>query len=118
MNTNLEYIEEMFQSFFQKNVEIVLKNKVLKEGKLILFTIRDFYLVFKLQVPNSQRMVLYELPYPFSVVSVGDSEFRLSYILKEYIKNDKALELLSLTRSQKHNQKIYNSEVIVRIKSA
>lgn len=55
--------EDIFLPFFQKNISIVLENKILRQGKLLLFSIKDFYLHFTLHSDNNTKT--FELPYPF-----------------------------------------------------
>lgn len=55
--------EEKFLPFFQKNVNIILDNKILRQGRLLLFCIKDFYLHFTLSCNGVTKT--FELPYPF-----------------------------------------------------
>lgn len=55
--------EKNFLPFFQKNITIILDNKIIRTGRLLLFSIKDFYLHFTLISNNSQKN--FELPYPF-----------------------------------------------------
>jgi hypothetical protein len=74
--------EKQFIPFLQKNINIVLENKTLKQGKLLLFSIKDFYLNFTLLCNNVTKT--FELPYPFATftesLSSGDLvlDYRLS----------------------------------------
>jgi len=56
--------EEYFLPYFQKEISIVIDNKVLRQGKLLLFSIKDFYLHFTLLTNNATKN--FELPYPFN----------------------------------------------------
>jgi hypothetical protein len=55
--------EKNFLPFFQKNITITLENKIIRAGRLLLFSIKDFYLHFTLISNNTQKN--FELPYPF-----------------------------------------------------
>ena len=55
--------EEKFLPFFQKNISIILDNKTLRQGRLLLFSIKDFYLHFTLHCNSFTKT--FELPYPF-----------------------------------------------------
>lgn len=59
--------EKIFLPFFQKNISITLENKTLRQGRLLLFCIKDFYLHFTLQCGSVTKT--FELPYPFKIYS-------------------------------------------------
>ena len=56
--------EKKFLPFFQKNISIVLENKVLRQGRLLLFCVKDFYLHFTISCNGIVKT--FELPYPFN----------------------------------------------------
>lgn len=55
--------EDKFIPFFQKNISIILDSKILRQGKLLLFCIKDFYLHFTINCNDITKT--FELPYPF-----------------------------------------------------
>ncbi len=74
--------EKKFIPFLQKNINIVLENKTLKQGRLLLFCIKDFYLNFTLACNNGTKT--FELPYPFATYmeSASSSILILDYKIK------------------------------------
>jgi hypothetical protein len=58
-----EHLEKHINGLLQRKVEICLNNKTLKTGKLILFSVKDFYICFTLLINNVRK--IYEIPYPF-----------------------------------------------------
>lgn len=74
-------MEEKFVPFFQKNINIVLDNKVLRHGIFLLFSIKEFYLHFTLLTNNVQKN--FEMPYPFDVYkeSPASKELIMDYRL-------------------------------------
>jgi hypothetical protein len=58
-----EKLERHVNGLLQRKVEICLNNKTLKTGKLILFSVKDFYICFTLLINNAKKV--YEMPYPF-----------------------------------------------------
>jgi len=40
-------IEDTINTFLQQEITITNRNKVIKEGRLILFSVKDFHLNFK-----------------------------------------------------------------------
>lgn len=112
MNTNiLETVEREFKNLFQKDLQFKLNNKVLKEGKLILFSFKEFYLHFKLLVkPNNYKQ--FEIPYPFSY-KVEPSQIVFDYTNNSFRKNNKEIDfLLKLLKKNKHS-KFYDNTLII-----
>lgn len=104
--------EDKFLPFFQKDISIVLENKTLRQGKLLLFSIKDFYLHFTLLTNNNTKV--FELPYPFFTFTEPSSSYILvlDYSLKCFTRDlpeitDRAL---ALTKKEKH-MKFFNNEI-------
>jgi hypothetical protein len=106
--------EEKFLPFFQKEISIVLDNKVLRQGKLLLFSIKDFYLHFTLLLNNNTKV--FELPYPFFTYmeSVTSKTLVLDYSLKSFTRelSDISEKANSLCKKEKH-MKFFNN--IIRV---
>jgi len=99
--------EDFFVPFFQKNISIVLDNKVLRHGKLLLFCIKDFYLNFTLLLNDSTKV--FELPYPFNtyIESLTSSTLVLDYKYNTFIRDqleidDTARPLLTKNKHMKY----------------
>ena len=56
MLTN-ELFEKVFGKNFQRHVKLVLNNKVIREGKLLLFAPKDFYLLFTLEINEKHKVI-------------------------------------------------------------
>jgi hypothetical protein len=63
MMMKAEQLEKAINSLLQQRVNFSINNKIIKSGKLILFCIKDFYLVFTISVNHSKKM--FEIPYPY-----------------------------------------------------
>lgn len=63
----VEQLEKTINSFLQQKISFSVNGKTIKSGKLILFCIKDFYLVFTLTVNQSKK--IFEIPYPYSFAS-------------------------------------------------
>ena len=63
----VDQIEEVFKRSLQREVCIMLNRKVLKQGRLTLFTLKGFCLTFKIQIPDSKKTAIVELPFPFKI---------------------------------------------------
>lgn len=61
----VERIEQAVNLFLQRKIVFTINNKPVKSGKLMLFAVKDFYLVFTILVQNTKK--IFEVPYPFGV---------------------------------------------------
>lgn len=115
MNIEIAQAEHLFNSLLQKEISISLDGKVLKEGKLILFSIKTFYLNFKFKSKlNSEKMPIMELPFPFRVTNKCGSII-LSYRIDDFINKNIDMDCaLSMCMPQKPS-KLLNSEVKIRV---
>jgi hypothetical protein len=105
--------EELFLPFFQKNISIIIDNKTLRQGRLLLFSIKDFYLHFTLL--NDKVTKTFELPYPFGTYmeNLTSKILLLDYKLKTFTKGlpniDEKTKTLFL-KKEKH-MKFFDSYV-------
>lgn len=104
-------IEDYFKYFLQRDIVVSVDSKIIKEGKLILFNQKDYYLNFNLKNSN-QEQKKFELPYPFEVIQ-KENYLILSYNLQSISKNDSNLYYKLMTLSKKHNCRYYNSKILI-----
>ena len=71
-------IEHAINTFLQKQINFVVENKSIKKGRLVLFNVKDFHLIFILKINNEQKR--YEIPYPFNVY-FEDKKIVLDYTI-------------------------------------
>ena len=104
--------EEKFLPFFQKNISIVLDNKTLRQGRLLLFSIKDFYLHFTLSCNNITKT--FELPYPFRTYtdSISSNILILDYKMISFTQdlNDILEKAKPLFNKDKH-MKFFNNVI-------
>ena len=64
----MQHIEQIFNKLLQHNIVFTSgESKIYKEGKLIMFKVKDFYLIFSIKIGNSIKVV--ELPYPYKIIT-------------------------------------------------
>jgi len=104
-------IESKFNYFLQRDVVFSMDNKIIKEGKLILFSQKDYYLIFHLKNSNGDNKK-YELPYPFNI-DREKNYLTFDYKIESISKNDSELyyRLLSLNKNQV--SRFYNNKVMM-----
>jgi len=108
---NMVELENDLKDIFQKNIKFVLNEKVLKEGRLILFSFKEFYLHFKLQTENNSYKN-FEIPCPFSY-TVKNNCLEFDYKNSTFTKNDKDIEFLVKLVKKNKTSKYYNNTLII-----
>jgi len=106
-------LEKDISSIFQKNLKFKINNKVLKEGKLILFSFKEFYLHFKLCLSSNNYKHI-EIPYPFDY-RIEEKKIYFDYTNRTLIKNNKELDtLIKLVKRHKFS-KFYDNTLIIEL---
>lgn len=108
-------LEKKLSYFLQRDLVFSVDSKILKEGKLILVSVKDYYVQFYLKSGSENK--LFELPYPFDIEMMNG--YALFYYDIESISHgdvDLYYRLLSL--SKKANTKLYNSILMIHEKGA
>lgn len=62
----VEYVESILNTLLQRNLSFQINKKIIKQGKLVLFSVKDYYITFFIKVGSLQKK--YEVPYPFNVI--------------------------------------------------
>jgi hypothetical protein len=104
-------IETKLKYFLQRDIVLSLNSKILKEGKLVLFSEKDYYLYLYLKHGNSQQKKI-EIPYPFDI-TIKDNYLILDYTLASISKNDSELYYRLMSLNQKNNSKFYNNKILL-----
>lgn len=106
MFTN-EVFEKEFGNNFQKYLKIVLNKKVLREGKLLLFAPKEFYLIFTLEINDKLKII--EIPVPFNF------KFKKDYIIFSYVLEDLTedigVKIKSMNYHKQHKSKYFNNKL-------
>ena len=55
MNISSSVLENTCSSLLQRNVNFIIKNKIIKKGKIELFVQRNFYLVFHILTESKKK---------------------------------------------------------------
>lgn len=108
---NSEHYSKIFQRLLQSKVAFKCENKILKVGKLQLFTIKQYFIRFHIETDKKDIKIL-ELPYPFNVTSDGVS-CTLNYQISTFTNN--LQPVTSKLKSQKNSSsyKMYDNIVSI-----
>ena len=107
----MDNIESKFNYFLQRDIVFSMDNKIIKEGKLMLFSQKDYYLIFHLKNSNGDNKK-YELPYPFDI-NREKNYLTFDYKIESISKNDSELyyRLLSLNKNQV--SRFFNNKIMM-----
>jgi len=111
-----EQVEAQIIPLLQETVQFVIDKKVIKKGKLLLFSMKGFYLTFTI-VNDKGEPKIYEIPYPFKISNIHEDspELTLDYTLNE-ISNDNAFTYIKLTNVKPiKKSKFFNTTVNIEV---
>lgn len=106
-------VETALNTALQKTVTFNVNDKTLREGKIILYNIKDFYITFNI-ITSKNIAKVYDIPVPFNVVSSKKSII-FDYTLDNIVKNDIFTEYLITTVNNKigKKSKLYDSKLTI-----
>jgi len=111
--TSVEEIEKKVNTFLQKKVRFLLDTKVLKEGKILLFCIKDFYCIFTLIVETkNNKKVIYEIPYPYSI-EILQNKIIFDYTVETFSRGDKPTKEIINRIKTKKPFKLFNRKLTI-----
>lgn len=96
-------VEQILKATLQNNVQFVLNDKIVRQGKIILFTVKDYYISFNFITPENLQKN-YEIPIPFSIHKRNGNIF-LDYNLHHVTKKEFSNEFLVKQISSKIDKK-------------
>lgn len=114
--TSIEDIENSIKPFLLTDVNFFIEDKKLKSGKLILFSVRDFFCVFTLHDSCKNKKVIYEVPYPFNLNTSADS-LEFDYTLDSFC--EKCLDIKNSIKglSFKKTSKLFDKKLVIKLQT-
>ena len=99
-------LERSINTLLQQKINFVVNGKTIKSGKLILFCIKDFYLVFTLSINHTKK--IFEIPYPYGFTLVNNRVI-LDYTVNKLSHNIKHIEKSAKNLISKKPNKFFNT---------
>lgn len=117
MNITKTPLEEACKFLLQRNLSMEVSNKVFKEGKLILFYQKNFYLTFIMDTDKKKKEKV-EIPIPYEIeIHEEDSLIYFDYRLKTLAKHAPEVEnYLKVYSSKKNSNKFWNTILTIDAK--
>ena len=100
----------------QRDVQFSVNDKVIKEGKIMIFNVKDFYISFVLTTKKSQNKT-YEIPLPFDIRQ-QDTTLFLDYTLDKIHRNSSVTKRLisCISKSIGKKSKFFDNVMVIRVK--
>lgn len=108
-------LQECMKIILQRDVRFVINNKVLREGKLILFNLKDYYIECMFIVKTGQQKV-YEIPAPFNIYIKPDKilfDYSTKSAIKGSVENTVAVKMLAMDTGKK--SKFYDNVLTIEL---
>ena len=99
--------DNILSDFLLKEIAISHNNKVLRTGRLLLFSIKDFYFHFTLNINNNTKH--FEIPYPFQISRIDNDLFLLDFTLSAFKAEYSDVERKIKNIGNKKRSRYYNS---------
>jgi hypothetical protein len=111
--TSVENIEQLIKPFLLRDISFNIDNKTVKTGKLILFSIKDFFCVFTLTTPDrGNKRYIYEIPYPFTTnTTISSLEF--DYTLESFCLGNENIAQATKKITYNRPSKLFNKKMVV-----
>jgi hypothetical protein len=111
--TSVEEIESIVKPLLLTDLTFMLENKRIKSGKLLLFSVRDFFCVFTFFDEVKNKKTIYEIPYPFAVYKEEQNTV-FDYTLPTFCeKGINIMQTLAQLNFAKKPAKLYNKKLFV-----
>jgi len=108
----IENIESGLKSFFLNDVIFYINDKVIKKGKIINASIKDFFIIFKIEVQKG-GIKTFEVPYPFNI-NYKNNEIVFDYKINSLVDGDAFKFCKAKNFKTKKMSKFYDCELIIR----
>lgn len=106
-----EDIEKTILDYLQKKVVFICENKQYREGRLLLFSVKDFYLNFTISCDRKERKI-FEIPYPFEF-RVKRNHLEFDFHLKHLSKGMHSISSIVKTLPIPRKKKYYNINMVL-----
>ena len=102
-----------FTDILQKNVTITCNNKILRQGKILLVSQKDFYITLTMLIKGVQKK--YDIPYPFKIEKSKDL-ITFNYTVDTLCKDNQNKSDLVHTIKKRFNPiKFFDNNILIQL---
>ena len=103
--------QKILETLLQREIHITCNNRILRKGKFILYTVKDYYISIILK-NNKDVNKTYEMPYPFHMVYDEEKDdIVFDYTIDTLSENFDTVSLITSVMSGFSSNKLFNSTV-------
>ena len=106
-------LEEELKHFLQRDVKFRVGTKILKKGRLILFNVIEYYVVFTIETAFSNKRQTYEIPFPFKFHKIDPTTLLLDYQLKHIYNNNIEMKRILDKLGKETKSKYFDARVLL-----
>ena len=106
-------LESELKFFLQRDVKFRADTKILKKGRLILFNVIEYYVVFTIETAFSNKRQTYEIPFPFAFAKTGPNTLVLDYRLQHIYNNNLEIKRILEKLGKETKSKYFNARVLL-----
>ena len=103
-------ITKELDTIFQKEIEVVLKNKVIRKGTLILYQTHDYYITLFLKTSSTTKK--YDIPYPFNV-KIDKNQLIFSYDISHVMMPNENFETIQKFITDTTTNRLLNERLVI-----
>ena len=106
-------LQKSLKILLQRDIKFTINDKVLREGKLILFNLKDYYIECTMINKNDQHK-MYEVPVPFNITITPNKvlyDYSILRATKRNVDNRIAVKMLASNVGKK--SKFYDNTLII-----
>ena len=81
-----DQLDETLKSMLQKNITVNINSKAIREGVLILYNVKDYYITLNIRTKKDQ-LKTYEIPVPFNI-DANEERVIFDYHIEDVIQHD------------------------------
>tara|TARA_Y100000310_G_C20697677_1_gene826876 strand:+ start:3432 stop:3779 length:348 start_codon:yes stop_codon:yes gene_type:complete len=110
----IEYTNTILKHSLQRNVIFEVNSKIIRQGKIILYNIKDFYISFNILTPKDV-LKTYELPVPFEI-SLIEEGILCDYSISNITRNVNTTDYLirSIYNKFGKKSKLFNNKLTIK----
>lgn len=112
MDNKISNLTEVFNTFFYKKFTFILDNKILREGRLKLFTQKGFNLKFFI-TEGGDDIKIFEIPYPFAIKH-NSKGYIFDYRVKSFTLLDNPEQIYELSEDFSKSR-LFDKQLILKI---
>jgi hypothetical protein len=107
---NISNIDKALASLLQHNIKLNVADKTIRQGKLILYTIKDYVVTITLR-NHKKQLKTYDVYYPYRIEEVGRDiifDYKLSTLFNDH---DPLIDSLAEFAKNSKNHKLFDREL-------